>query len=68
MNYVQSVITPGVKVRRINGDWRSVRQGDTGVVTRVEKDSRYMLQIYADWDVAGKDVCGGYCEGIELID
>ena len=66
MKYVQSVITPGVKVRRINGDWY-VRRGDTGVVTRVEKCD-VDWYIYADWEVAGKNVLGGLCENMELID
>ena len=52
-DYVKSVIRPGVKVRRINSNIGPlVRQGDTGVVTRVVK--QYAWQIYADLDLAGK--------------
>ena len=67
-DYVKTKIKPGVKVRRINGDSQAVSEGETGVVTEVQKYVSGIWEIYADWDVAGENVCGGWCEDMELID
>ena len=83
-DYVKSVIRPGVKVRRVNGDCGSVKHGDTGIVTRVLTDRDWEWQKYDDgetllvwkydnwcvhahWDLAGRNICGGWCENMELI-
>ena len=67
--YVQTFIKPGVKVRRINGDvWTGVKQGETGVVTEVYKRSDVEWEICADWEHAGRNVWGGLCQDMELID
>ena len=63
IRYVWQHLAPGVRVRRVNGGHGDVRQGDVGVVTRVEA-----RHVWADWEVAGANKDGGLFRDFELVD
>ena len=67
--YVQSVITPGVKVMRTNGAYDPVSCGETGVVTQIDKHGDCWF-VYADYVVGGRIVHGALrlCEHMVLVD